>query len=77
MKCNTCGYDDNGTGDTAHVCKSVQIVTTDRIDDELQRKDAALREAYKALTKIYYAAEWEDLSFLYEVTIAKIGKALK
>ena len=25
MKCDKCGYDDKGTGDTAHVCGPVQI----------------------------------------------------
>ena len=25
MKCDKCGYDDKGTGDTAHVCGTVQI----------------------------------------------------
>ena len=25
MKCNKCGYDDNGTGDTAHVCGPIKI----------------------------------------------------
>lgn len=27
MKCEKCGYDDKGTGDTAHVCGPVQIKT--------------------------------------------------
>ena len=26
MKCNRCGYDDNGTGDTAHVCGPVNVM---------------------------------------------------
>ena len=25
MKCDKCGYDDNGTGDTAHVCGPIKI----------------------------------------------------
>ena len=25
MKCDKCGYDDNGTGDTAHVCGLVNV----------------------------------------------------
>ena len=26
MKCDKCGYDDNGTGDTAHVCGPVNVM---------------------------------------------------
>ena len=25
MKCDKCGYDDNGTGDTAHVCGPIKL----------------------------------------------------
>ena len=25
MKCDKCGYDDNGTGDTAHVCGPINL----------------------------------------------------
>lgn len=25
MKCDRCGYDDKGTGDTAHVCGSIKL----------------------------------------------------
>ena len=25
MKCDKCGYDDNGTGDTAHVCGPIEL----------------------------------------------------
>ena len=28
MKCNKCGYDDNGTGDFAHVCGPIEIKKT-------------------------------------------------
>jgi hypothetical protein len=26
MKCDKCGYDDNGTGDTAHICGPVNVM---------------------------------------------------
>jgi hypothetical protein len=29
MTCDKCGYDDNGTGDTAHVCGPVKIKTVE------------------------------------------------
>jgi hypothetical protein len=28
MKCDKCGYDDKGTGDTAHVCGPVNVMPT-------------------------------------------------
>ena len=32
MKCDKCGYDDRGTGDTAHVCGPVNM--PNRMDEE-------------------------------------------
>ncbi len=45
MKCNKCGYDDNGTGDTAHICGSVNgpaFFSLDNVDNLIleARKDS-------------------------------------
>lgn len=32
MKCDKCGYDDKGTGDTAHVCGPVNLVLHEEFD---------------------------------------------
>ena len=41
MKCDKCGYSDNGTGDFAHVCGPVKIKTHEEHDrfEELMAKD--------------------------------------
>jgi hypothetical protein len=36
MKCDKCGYDDKGTGDTAHVCGPVKIKTVE-LNEEFDR----------------------------------------
>lgn len=37
MKCDKCGYDDNGSGDTAHVCGKVTIKTMPLDMDKLKQ----------------------------------------
>lgn len=41
MKCDRCGYDDKGTGDTAHVCGPVNAILHEEFDrfEELMAKD--------------------------------------
>ena len=41
MKCDQCGYDDKGTGDTAHVCGPVNVILHEEYDrfEELMAKD--------------------------------------
>ena len=35
MKCNKCGYNDNGTGDTAYVCGPIKIKEEEEEEDSL------------------------------------------
>lgn len=41
MKCDKCGYDDKGTGDTAHVCGPVNSILHEEFDrfEELMAND--------------------------------------
>ena len=41
MKCDKCGYDDKGTGDTAHVCGPVNVILHEEFDrfEELMAND--------------------------------------
>jgi hypothetical protein len=32
MKCDKCGYSDNGTGDWAHVCGPVKVKSYEEVD---------------------------------------------
>ena len=57
MKCDKCGYDDHGSGDTAHICGPVNIkkapVTIQTVAANLRNtiagKEKALEEYNKAL----------------------------
>ena len=47
MKCNKCGYDDQGTGDTAHACsvKPPEMTLQDRLRDYINNtRDCVLRK---------------------------------
>ncbi len=63
MKCNKCGYDDNGTGDTAHVCGPVNvmpIVPDNVIKFWADPRFQILAEVDKLLngSKIWAGMEW-------------------
>ena len=63
MKCDKCGYDDNGTGDTAHVCGPVNvmpIVPDNVIKFWADPRFQILAEVDKLLngSKIWAGMEW-------------------
>lgn len=54
MKCDKCGYDDNVTGDTAHVCGPVQIkIKTyeefDRFEEHMAKDESHLPVSEQSL----------------------------
>ena len=54
MKCDKCRYDDNGTGDTAHVCGPVQIkIKTyeefDRFEEHMAKDESHLPVSEQSL----------------------------
>lgn len=55
MKCNKCGYDDNGTGDFAHVCGPVNIKPPelheefDRFEENMATDESHLPVAEQSL----------------------------
>ena len=55
MKCDKCGHDDHGTGDTAHVCGPVQIKKTNMTENNNEVMDILQEEAadvIQAVSKI-------------------------
>ena len=52
MKCDKCGYDDNGTGDTAHVCGPVQIKKTNMNEDNNEVMDILQEEAAEVIQAV-------------------------
>jgi len=52
MKCDKCGYDDNGTGDSAHVCGPVQIKKTNMNEDNNEVMDILQEEAAEVIQAV-------------------------
>ena len=55
MKCDKCGYDDNSTGDWAHVCGSVEIKAPelheefDRFEEQIAKDESHLPVSEQSL----------------------------
>ena len=52
MKCEKCGYDDNGTGDTAHICGLVQIKKVNMNEDSNEVMDILQEEAAEVIQAV-------------------------
>lgn len=83
MKCTKCGYDDNGTGDTAHVCDPVDVAPT---SDPKTRFDLEqeLLECWKVVDDIKMFtkqsatdADWQALSLYYERKFTRLWETFE
>lgn len=74
MKCTRCGYDDNGTGDSAHVCTKNHWTKADITPDFLKQNDGKLvwiRDDYLSMKGICYHSDPELYDFLTHVDKVK------
>lgn len=78
MKCDKCGYDDHGTGDTAHVCGTVNIkkvplpmniyIVRDNLKNTIAGKEKMLDDYRKARE---LATSTEDIALYATVEFLK------
>jgi hypothetical protein len=82
MKCDKCGYDDNGTGDTAHVCGYNSTLLNDEEDfdivvDVLQKQIAAFEKMNKESNQVAMNMDWGGIGIMDEIRYEQIWQMKK
>ena len=82
MKCGKCGYDDNGTGDTAHVCGYHPTLLNDEEDfdivvDVLQKQIAAFEKMNKDNARVAMNMGWPEIGIMDEIRYEQIWQMKK
>jgi hypothetical protein len=82
MKCDKCGYDDRGTGDTAHVCGYHPTSINDEEDFDivvstLQKQIDLFEKMNKDSARVATNMDWGGISIMDEIRYEQIWQMKK